>query len=302
MKKWLPWIALVVVVVGALFVGTRGNDTPETAAQRTERLSRGVRCPTCRDLSAAESDAAAAKAIRIAIRRDVDAGRADSEIRARLASRYGRDILLTPDSQGVTGLVWILPVAAVIVGAGALVFTLRRWRPGASSRRTRSWLVAGVLAAVAVIAGVVVANGAGQRLPAQAISGSVEQSSAERLAVARQYIADGKAVDALKTFDEILKSDPKNVEALAYRGWLLRLAGLADEGLVYIDRAIAVDPSYPDARFFKGTILFRDKKDPGGAIPEFRAYLAAAPQDERTAAVQELLKQAEAEAAAKPAA
>ena len=277
--------------------GTRGDDKPETAAQRSERLARGVRCPTCRDLSAAESDAAAAKAVKLAIRRDVDAGRSDSDIRARLAARYGRDIILTPDSSGVTGLVWVLPVAGAVIAAGALVFTLRRWRPNAPAR-TRPWIVGGGIAAVAIVAGLLVANGAGQRLPDEAITGSIEASSGDRLAQARQQIADGKAVDALKTYDRVLADDPDNVEALAYRGWLVRLAGLSEDALGYIERAIAADPTYPDARFFKGMILWKDKKDPAGAIPEFRAFLASNPPADRVAAVQEVLKQAEAEAEA----
>jgi len=128
-KRWLPWIALAVVVVTALAVGATRGGGAETAAHRTDRIARGVRCPTCRDLSAAESDAAAAKAVRLAIRRDVDAGRTDAQIRAELASRYGRDILLTPDAGGVAGLVWVLPVAAVIVAIGFLAMAFRRWRP-----------------------------------------------------------------------------------------------------------------------------------------------------------------------------
>ena len=128
MKRWLPWLALVVVVVVALVVG-RSDGGRETNAQRANRIGRGVRCPTCRDLSAAESDAAAAKAVRVAIRRDVDAGMSDAEIRAALASRYGRDILLTPDSGGVAGLVWVLPVVAVVAALGFLALAFRRWRP-----------------------------------------------------------------------------------------------------------------------------------------------------------------------------
>jgi cytochrome c-type biogenesis protein CcmH len=129
MKRWLPWLALVVVVGVALTVGAAGGRGHESAAQRTTRIARGVRCPTCRDLSAAESDAAAAKAVRVAIRRDVDAGKTDAEIRAVLASRYGRDILLTPDSGGLVALVWVLPVAALVTGVGVLFLAFRRWRP-----------------------------------------------------------------------------------------------------------------------------------------------------------------------------
>ena len=126
MKRWLPYVALLLVASTALAVGASRRDGPETTGQRVERVARGVRCPTCRDLSAAESDAAAAKAVRLAIRREVEAGRSDGEIRAGLADRYGRDILLTPDSRGVAGLVWVLPVAAAVAAAGGLALAFRR--------------------------------------------------------------------------------------------------------------------------------------------------------------------------------
>ncbi len=127
--RWLPWIALSVVVVGALFVGGRDGRGAESVTARTHRIANGVRCPTCRDLSAAESDAAAAKAVRLAIRRGVEAGESDGEIRAALVSRYGHDIVLTPDSRGVAGLVWALPVGVVVVALSLLAVAFRRWRP-----------------------------------------------------------------------------------------------------------------------------------------------------------------------------
>jgi cytochrome c-type biogenesis protein CcmH len=128
-RKSLPWFALLAVVVVAVVIGGRGSGHSESVTAHVERIARGVRCPTCRDLSAAESDAAAAKAVRLAIRRDVVAGKSDDAIRASLASRYGRDILLTPDASGVTGLVWVLPVVAVIAAIGFLAIAFRRWRP-----------------------------------------------------------------------------------------------------------------------------------------------------------------------------
>jgi cytochrome c-type biogenesis protein CcmH len=132
-KKWLPWIGLAVVVVVALAVGSSSGGGPESVNHHVQRVARGVRCPTCRDLSAAESDAAAAKAVRLSIRREIQAGKSDAEIRTALANRYGREILLTPDAGGVSGLVWVLPVVAVVLALGFLVMAFRRWRPDGRS-------------------------------------------------------------------------------------------------------------------------------------------------------------------------
>jgi cytochrome c-type biogenesis protein CcmH len=125
-RKWLPWLALGLVVVVALGIGA-SRTTSDSPAARTARIAKEVRCPTCRGLSAAESDAKAAQAVRAEIRSRVDQGQSDGEIRAYLASRYGGDILLRPEGLGVTGLVWVLPVAALVGGAGGLALAFRRW-------------------------------------------------------------------------------------------------------------------------------------------------------------------------------
>jgi cytochrome c-type biogenesis protein CcmH len=127
MRRALPWLALVVVVAGALVVGARDADGPATEAERVRAIAREVRCPTCRGLSAAESDAKAAQAIRDEVTSRVRAGESDGEIRAFLVSRYGRDILLRPEAGGVSALVWALPVAAVVCAAGGLVVAFHRW-------------------------------------------------------------------------------------------------------------------------------------------------------------------------------
>ena len=122
------WVLLIVILGGALIVGSRGDGEPPTAAERSDQIARTVRCPTCRGLSAAESDARAAVAVRDEIRRRVDAGEGDDEIRAYLVSRYGDDILLVPESDGVSAFVWALPVGVLVVGLGTLSLAFRRWR------------------------------------------------------------------------------------------------------------------------------------------------------------------------------
>ena len=129
----LPWLVMALVLAGALVIGARDRSGPVTESQRVRDIASEIRCPTCRSQSAAESDAAAAKAVRDEIRRRVQAGQSDGEIVAFIVSRYGRDILLKPEGSGVAALVWVLPVAAVVVALAALAVAFRRWRarPGA---------------------------------------------------------------------------------------------------------------------------------------------------------------------------
>lgn len=128
-RRALPWVALALVLVTALGVGARRPAGPETEAQRVRRLASEVRCPTCRGLSAAESDALAARAIRDDIRDRVRAGQDDGAILQSMVDRHGRDILLRPEGRGVAALVWALPVAATVLAAAGLTVAFRRWRP-----------------------------------------------------------------------------------------------------------------------------------------------------------------------------
>ena len=111
-------------------------------------------------------------------------------------------------------------------------------------------------------------------------------------ALARAYLAEQQYAKALEQFVALTKLSPTDPEPFAYSGWIARLAGLPDEGLPRIEQAIAIDTSYPDAHFFKGIIMLRDKNDPAAAIPEFQLYLVAAPDGPQSPAVRQLLAQA----------
>ena len=128
MSRWASWIVMTAVLVVALFVGVTEDRAPRTETDRVNAIAAEVRCPTCESLSAAESDAAAAQAVRDEIRTRLRAGEGESEILAFLAGRYGNDILLRPEAGGVAGLVWVLPVAAVLLALAGLAWTLRRSR------------------------------------------------------------------------------------------------------------------------------------------------------------------------------
>lgn len=124
----LSWMVLGAVFVFALVAGTAGDRPPRTETERVRAVASSVRCPTCRGLSAAESDARAAQAVRDEIRERIRAGESDAEIRAYLVSRYGEDILLKPRASGVAALVWVLPVVAVALGSFGVVVAFRSWR------------------------------------------------------------------------------------------------------------------------------------------------------------------------------
>jgi cytochrome c-type biogenesis protein CcmH len=127
LRRWLPWLALVIVLTVSLVIGTRTPGHP-TTAQRVADIASEVRCPACEGQSAELSDAPAAAAVRTFISDQVQAGQTKGQIERQLQDRYGSDILLRPPASGVAGLVWVLPVVALVVALAALVVAFRRWR------------------------------------------------------------------------------------------------------------------------------------------------------------------------------
>lgn len=320
------WLVLGLVTVAALsFAVVTSSSAPETSTQRAERLAYGVRCPTCQGLSAAESDAKAATAVRAEITRRVEQGQSDEQIRRALVDRYGEAILLTPQREGIGALVWGLPVAVFVVGAAGVGAVLtRRGREsaavsgespsvqpatseagrevvavaGAPPAAGRSWwrtgIAVGAVLVVAGGAGILVARTAGERLPGESATGTVDLGPAELLVEARSMLAQGQAVEALRRYDEVLAQDPRHPEALAYRGWLIRLAGDTEHGMELIETALAADPEYPDAHLFKGVILLEDVDQPAEAAASLRQYLKLDPDSELAPRARESLARAEA--------
>lgn len=145
MSRRLLWGLLALVGVAALAIGARA-DEPRTANERLQDIASEVRCPTCSGQSVATSDAPASEAIRAQIRADIAAGRDDDTILARLAaSSYGDDLLLNPPRSGFAGLVWVVPVAAVVVAFGGLALAFRRWErqePDGPTRDDRALVAA----------------------------------------------------------------------------------------------------------------------------------------------------------------
>ena len=131
----LSWVLMALVLAGALVAGY-SDDEARTNQDRVFDLASTTKCPTCRSQSVAESEAPIAKEIRADIARRVDQGESDEEIRSFLVSRFGQEVLLTPSSGGLAGLVWVVPVVAFVVAGAALVVVLRRWQTAVPAEAT----------------------------------------------------------------------------------------------------------------------------------------------------------------------
>lgn len=154
-------------------------------------------------------------------------------------------------------------------------------------RMPRSQLLAGLFlgfATVALLAGLLLRStsdrAAGDTMtgdaPGAATAPTPAPGSVEALLAQARTLQTSDPLQAIKTYDEVIVKDPKNAEALTYRGWTAAfvamqmgegtsrdvLIGSASE---FLDAARAADPEYPDAQCFTAIVRFRFQNDAAGA-------------------------------------
>lgn len=130
MNRLVAWICLGLASITFLGIAAFDSGGPREGAERVQYLSSIYACPQCDGQSVAESNAAVAETIRDRIRVKVGNGATDQEIRDELIRAYGTGVLLTPPAEGISLLIWILPVAVVVGGVAAVVTILRRRNDG----------------------------------------------------------------------------------------------------------------------------------------------------------------------------
>lgn len=172
-------------------------------------------------------------------------------------------------------------VVRAIDGGPAAPSAATRWRPAVV------WL--GAVVAFAVLAGVLLGQAVGRRDAGEVATGDIRQSVTEKLNEAGRRGGSGDLAAAIELYDEVLAEDPANIEALAYKGWMLTLSGKDEAGLTTLLEAATHNPTYPDVHAFLAIVFFRsglvaqaDREldrlnalDPPPAITELTANLRA---------------------------
>lgn len=151
-KRAVLWVVIAALALALLAVAAfDANGGPQTKAEREFSLAAQFACPVCDGQSIADSDVPIAREIRKEIRVRLEQGQTDEDIRSYLVGIYGENIDLLPKASGVTGLVWFLPVFALVLALAGLAAVFRKWRgaaPAGVSEADRD-LVAGALARAA---------------------------------------------------------------------------------------------------------------------------------------------------------
>lgn len=279
---------LVLGVAVAVLVLTNPGE-----ADRVERLGNSIRCPVCQGESIADSPSTMARDMLALVSDRVAQGWSDSEIIDELLTSYSGAVLLDPPASGSTLALWLAPIAALLIGAGVIVWWERH--PGqpestqtaaSRPRSKRRMLVGGLILTGAFAAIVVVAGFFLQGDPVGASSGIAElggrdlddvsnetmeaviaanldspQISGMRLALAERYYSEGAFSAAFPHYLAVAESGTSSqsqlVTALIRLGWMAWEGNQeVDAALGLFDQALAVDPNSSTALYLKGQVLW----------------------------------------------
>jgi cytochrome c-type biogenesis protein CcmH len=99
-----------------------------TLEARARTISSELRCLVCQNQSIDDSAAPLARDLRLLVRERLKEGDSDQQVIDYLVQRFGEFILLRPRFEWQTLLLWLTPLATLILGALAVFTAMRRRR------------------------------------------------------------------------------------------------------------------------------------------------------------------------------
>lgn len=100
-------------------------ETPQQEA-RFNKLTQELRCLVCQNQNLADSDAQLAHDLRAEVHEMLLEGKSDDEIKTFMVERYGDFVLYRPPVQENTYLLWLAPLALLLIGALILRVNIKK--------------------------------------------------------------------------------------------------------------------------------------------------------------------------------
>ena len=93
-------------------------------------IAKDLRCAVCQNQPISESNADLARDMREIVREQIQAGKSREEIMNYFVERYGDYVLMNPPKRGPGAIVWLAPLALLlVVGVSGFVFLRNRLKP-----------------------------------------------------------------------------------------------------------------------------------------------------------------------------
>ena len=121
-------LVAVICLIAAPAIAVQPDEilTDPALESRARELSRELRCMVCQNQSIDDSDAPLARDLRLLVRERLMAGDSDHQVLDFLTARYGQFVLLKPRFAWDTAVLWLAPLAVLLLGGLGLLSLLRR--------------------------------------------------------------------------------------------------------------------------------------------------------------------------------
>jgi cytochrome c-type biogenesis protein CcmH len=124
LKRILIFLSLITI----LLLSVQMTLAQEPDYDRVNQIAKNMNCPTCVGVNLADCRTQTCEQWRGQIQDLIAQGYTDQEVLDYFADQYGTQVLLEPPKEGSTLLLWVLPVAALLIGGGWVIYILRRWK------------------------------------------------------------------------------------------------------------------------------------------------------------------------------
>ena len=133
MKMKRVLMLVLTVVIGFYVTAVTQAQGNEPTDNEVNEIAKGLYCPVCPNTPLDVCETQACQDWREEIRMQLSAGWTEEEIVDHFAEQYGERVLAEPGRSGFTSMVWILPVAVVLLGLIVVAQALRSWKRGTQS-------------------------------------------------------------------------------------------------------------------------------------------------------------------------
>ena len=129
------WLGLLLVLM-AQAVEDMTAFPSEELRQRYHTLTEELRCPKCQNQNLADSNSMIAEDLRAEVHRLLLDGKTDQQIKQHLVARYGDFVLYKPPVKSSTWVLWLLPIALLLVAVGVILLLVRGQRKHSAPLQT----------------------------------------------------------------------------------------------------------------------------------------------------------------------
>lgn len=282
MKKESPkknlyiWGITIVLIVFALgFSVFNSSDKTQSVKEKTNSITKQLRCLECEGLSVYDSDTTLSVAIKRQVEEKVKDGQNKEEIISSFEDTYGEFIRLNPSSKDGNWAVFVFPVLAFIALLGAIFIYTRKtnsFKIGKYLLNSKIFywsIVVLVISASGIIYKVDVSNKQEKNIEAKQSTTQTPEETRKSLEdalksspSAENYRALGifqfaqeEYFDALKNLDQAVKLNPQDASSAAYASYIVFRAQQYESAKSRSKSAVEIEPNNIAALFFRGLIL-----------------------------------------------